>query len=91
MRKKFLLAAALAGMLVSGPLVGGQSRPAGDERNPQENPPAEITKPQYDYMSSFLARSTQPLGLKDAPEVRKLLDQKTAKWVIRSGRHQILD
>lgn len=66
-------------------------RDQGGRQAQQETPPGGIEKPKYDYMSSFLARSTQPLGLKDAPEVRMLLEQSAAKWAIRSGKRQILN
>jgi predicted small secreted protein len=57
----------------------------------QENPPRDIQQPKYDYMSTFLSRSTQPLGLKDAPEVRALLEQTSAKWAVRATARHILD
>lgn len=57
----------------------------------QENPPRDIQQPKYDYMSTFLSRSTQPLGLKDAPEIRALLEQAPAKWAVRATARHILD
>lgn len=57
----------------------------------QENPPRDIQQPKYDYMSTFLSRSTQPLGLKDAPEIRALLEQTPAKWAVRATARHILD
>jgi len=91
-RKLFITALWLACLLL--PVSSGRGLPAENEHinsSPQDIPPVEIPKPTYDYMSSFLARSTQPLGLKDAPEVRRLLEQKACKWAIRSGKRHILN
>lgn len=51
----------------------------------------EIQKPKYDYMSTFLSRSTRPLGLKEDPALRKLLNQGAVKWAIRAGSRHVLD
>ncbi len=48
-------------------------------------------KPKYDYMSTFLNRSTNPLGLKIDPELEKLLKQPGIKWAIRAGSKHVLD
>lgn len=56
--------------------------------NPQNVPDK---KPKYDYMSTFLSRSTKPLGLKEDPELERLLKQYNIKWAIRSGKKHILD
>ncbi len=53
--------------------------------------PQEVKKPKYDYMSTFLSRNTQPLGLKKDPELEILLKQSTIKWAIRAGKKHILD
>lgn len=53
--------------------------------------PQEVQKPKYDYMSTFLSRSTQPLGLKEDPTVKKLLGQGAVKWAIRAGSRHLLD
>jgi hypothetical protein len=53
--------------------------------------PQEIQKPKYDYMSTFLSRSTQPLGLKEDPAVKKLLSQGAVRWAIRAGSRHVLD
>ncbi len=55
---------------------------------PQEYP---TKKPISDYMSSFLSRSTQPLGLKEDQKLRQLLYQSTIKWVIRASPRHILN
>ncbi len=48
-------------------------------------------KPKYDYMSTFLNRSTNPLGLKIDPELEKLLNKPGIKWAIRAGSKHVLD
>jgi hypothetical protein len=50
----------------------------------------EEQKTKNDYMSTLLSRNTEPLGLKENPELQKLLNQPTIKWAVRSGRRQIL-
>ena len=55
---------------------------------PQDIP---VRKPKYDYMSTFLSRSTKPLGLKEDLILKKLLKQSRAKWAIRAGARHILD
>jgi hypothetical protein len=57
----------------------------------QETGSQEIQKPKYDYMSTFLSRSTRPLGLKEDPALRKLLNQRAVKWAIRAGSRNVLD
>lgn len=56
--------------------------------NPQDVP---VKKPKYDYMSTILSRNTKPLGLKEDPELEKLLKQPSIKWAIRAGKKHILD
>ena len=53
--------------------------------------PQSRKKPKYDYMSTFLSRNTQPLGLKENVALKKLLQQSTIKWTIRSSKRHILD
>jgi hypothetical protein len=48
-------------------------------------------KPNYDYMSTFLSRNTNPLGLKEDLTLKKLLKQSSAKWAARAGKRHILD
>jgi len=57
----------------------------------QEPPPQEVRKPSYDYMGSFLSRSTNPLGLKEDPAVRRMLGQGSVSWAIRAGSRHILN
>ncbi|MBN1225112.1 MAG: hypothetical protein JXB23_17820 [Candidatus Aminicenantes bacterium] len=53
--------------------------------------PQSSKKPKYDYMSTFLSRNTQPLGLKENIALKKLLEQSSIKWAIRSSKRHILD
>jgi len=53
--------------------------------------PQEAQKPTYDYMSTFRSRSTRPLGLKEDPAMKKLLDQGAVRWAVRAGARQVLD
>ena len=48
-------------------------------------------KPKYDYMSTFLSRDTNPLGLKENVALKKLLDQSSIRWAIRSSRRHLLN
>lgn len=52
--------------------------------------PQEEKKTKTDYMSTILSRNTEPLGLKENPELQALLEQPSIKWAVRSGRRQIL-
>jgi hypothetical protein len=84
----------VAFLLLTSPLprAASESGLRADAPSPgQENPPRDIQQPKYDYMSTFLSRSTQPLGLKDAPEIRALLEQTPAKWAVRAAVRHILD
>ena len=56
--------------------------------DPQNVP---VKRPKYDYMSTILSRNTKPLGLKEDPELEKLLKQPSIKWAIRAGKKHILD
>ena len=61
-------------------------------RTQEESPPQEIPvqKPKYDYLSTFLSRSTRPLGFKEDQEMRKLIRQPASKWAARAGVRHIL-
>jgi len=50
----------------------------------------EVTPPKYDYMSIFRSSSTRPLGLKEDPGLKKMLDQGTIRWAIRAGARHVL-
>ncbi len=80
------------------PSSPGQEVPS----KPKAKPEAELTpppgtqevpvaKPPSDYMSTFLSRSTRPLGLKEDVLARKLLQQRPTKWVVRAGLRHILN
>ncbi len=46
---------------------------------------------QDDYMSALLARNADPLGLKENPELQRLLSQSSVKWAVRSHRKHVLN
>jgi len=80
------------------PSAPGQDVPS----KPKAKPEAELTpppgtqevpaaKPGYDYMSTFLSRSTRPLGLKEDVLAKKLLQQRPAKWAERAGLRHIFN
>jgi len=58
---------------------------------PAETLPQEVQRPKLDYMSSFLSRTTGPLGLKEDEELRLLLRQSKFNWAIRAGVRHILN
>ncbi|MEE9500981.1 MAG: hypothetical protein V3V48_02820 [Candidatus Aminicenantaceae bacterium] len=53
--------------------------------------PQTSKKPKYDYMSTFLSRNTEPLGLKENIALKRFLEQPSIKWAIRSGKKHILN
>ena len=74
-------------LLFFGPATGRQDTdPQGQETNPQQ-----IQKPPSDYMSNYITRNTRPLGLKDNPLVREMLNQSSSQWAVRAGVRHILD
>ncbi len=80
------LAAACFGLL-----LGPQTMKPGSQTAAQEPPPREVQKPSYNYMDSFLSRSTNPLGLKEDPAARRMLGQGPVAWAVRAGARHILD
>ncbi|NPV83791.1 MAG: hypothetical protein HPY46_09470 [Candidatus Aminicenantes bacterium] len=58
---------------------------------PDQVPPQEVQKPKLDYMSTFLSRTTSPLGLKEDEELRRLLKQPKTNWALRAGIRHILN
>jgi hypothetical protein len=42
-------------------------------------------------MSGFRSRSTRPLGLKENPVLKKMLDQGAIRWAIRAGARNLMD
>jgi hypothetical protein len=79
---------AAAGLIL---LLGTPAARPGARPTAQEPPPREVQKPTYDYMSGLLSRSTNPLGLKDNPAVRRMLGQGPVAWALRSGSRHVLD
>lgn len=57
---------------------------------PEVKPQTE-KKPKYDYMSTFLSRDTEPLGLKENVALKRFLEQPSIKWAIRSSKKHILN
>jgi len=55
-----------------------------------EDHPQNVKKPKYDYMSTFLSRNTNPLGLKENIALKKYLNQPSIKWAVRAGEKHIL-
>jgi|GEM_PF-379523 hypothetical protein len=80
------LAAAVFGLF-----LGPQAMRPGPQTTAQEPPPREVQKPSYNYMDSFLSRSTNPLGLKEDPAARRMLGQGPVAWAIRAGSRHVLD
>ncbi len=85
LRRGRLLAAVCAFLAASTGLIKGTSS------RQEDPPPPEVQKPRYDYMSTFLSRSTRPLGLKEDPVARELLSQGPVKWAIRAGSRHVLN
>lgn len=85
---------ALSGALAGAALVllfGSRAASPGPVPSAQEPPPQEVQKPNYDYMSTFLSRSTNPLGIKVDPAARRVLNQGPVPWAVRAGSRHILD
>ncbi len=68
----------------------GPARPLWASANRQAAP-QEAQKPKYDYMSGFLSRSTQPLGLKENPGMKEMLAQGPVRWALRAGSRHVLN
>ena len=54
-------------------------------------PLQDTRRPQDDYLNALLSRNAEPLGLKENPELEKLLRQAGVKWAVRSNRKHILN
>jgi hypothetical protein len=89
--KRFIVGG-LAGALLSLSVASSALSPTEPQQTAQEPPPTQgVQKPNYDYMSGILSRSTKPLGLKEDPAVRRMLGQGSVPWAIRAGTRHILD
>ena len=89
-RTKRILSGALAGAFL-GLFLGSPAMRSGPQTTSQEPPNQEVLKPNYDYMSTVLSRSTHPLGLKEDPAARRMLGQGAVPWAIRAGSRHVLD
>ncbi|MCX8159930.1 MAG: hypothetical protein N3G18_03235 [Candidatus Saccharicenans sp.] len=78
-----------AGQVTSRPETRQQETVA--QTQPDQVPPQEVQKPKLDYMSTFLSRTTSPLGLKEDEDLRRLLKQPKTKWALRAGVRHILN
>ncbi|MCR4395829.1 MAG: hypothetical protein NUW07_03730 [Candidatus Saccharicenans sp.] len=85
-------------MAVSHPVPGQAVNPQESRQQqrsvqtpPEQAPPQEVQKPKLDYMSTFLSRTTSPLGLKEDEELRRLLRQSKTSWALRAGIRHILN
>ncbi|MGB2905663.1 MAG: hypothetical protein WBB73_01090 [Candidatus Aminicenantaceae bacterium] len=54
-------------------------------------PPQQTRRTQDEYLSTLLSRNTDPVGLKEHPELQRLLRQPAVKWAVRSTRRHILN
>ncbi len=88
-KRVFWAAAVFLGLLIGGLRLGGGFRPQDPDK--KDTNPQQIQKPNMDYMSTYLSRSTRPLGLIDDPVVKEMLNQSSAKWAIRAGARHVLD
>jgi hypothetical protein len=86
-----VLAGAAAALVILLALEPPTAR-TGSQATSQDDPPQqEVQKPAYDYMSTYLSRSTNPLGLKEDPAARRMLGQGAVAWAIRAGSRHVLD
>ncbi len=54
-------------------------------------PSQQTRRTQDEYLSTLLSRNTDPVGLKENPELQRLLRQPAVKWAVRSTRRHILN
>ncbi|MBN1273086.1 MAG: hypothetical protein JXB26_12520 [Candidatus Aminicenantes bacterium] len=54
-------------------------------QNPQQK------KPPSDYMSTYLSRNTNPLGLKEDQDLKRFLEQPSIKWAFRAEYQHVLE
>ncbi len=77
--------------LLAAPLGTLPARLSGETGGAGGQSTQEVKPPKYDYMSGVLSRSTRPLGLKENPSLKKMLDQGAGRWAIRAGFRHVLD
>lgn len=90
-RKTRVLAGAAAACVLLLALGPSAARTGAQATSQDEPPQQEVQKPAYDYMSTYLSRSTNPLGLKEDPAARRMLNQGAVAWAIRAGSRHVLD
>jgi hypothetical protein len=71
-------------------LAAAGTAQTGPSPSAQEPPPQDIQRPSFDYMSTFF-RGTDPLGIKEDPAARRILNQGPVPWAVRAGSRHILD
>ncbi|HOI44698.1 MAG TPA: hypothetical protein PLX50_03695 [Candidatus Aminicenantes bacterium] len=99
--RKFAVIAVLALFLPCSGILSQDQTPPSETVEPKTRETGEVPepgfrdfpvqKPRYDYMSTFLSRSTNPLGLKEDHITRELLKQPGTKWALRAGARNILN
>ncbi len=87
--KRAVVGASIAVPLVL--LLGSPILRSGPQATSQDPPPQEVQRPNYDYMGGILSRSTHPLGLKEDPAARRMLEQGAVAWAIRAGSRHVLN
>jgi len=91
---RFIILLLCLACLIAGQVVSQQEnskRETVTQTPPDQVPPQEVQKPRLDYMSTFLSRTTSPLGIKEDEELRRLLKQPKTHWALRAGIRHILN
>lgn len=65
--------------------LSGAMAPAGPPQNDSQ------IRPQSDYMSQILSRSTKAIGLREDATLQRMMSQSSRKWAVRSSARHILD
>ena len=75
--------------------LGGLALLAAAALHSQDAAPARPSEPSRkqstDYMSTILQRDTNQLGLKEDPDLTRLLKQPSIDWAIRASARHILN
>jgi len=89
--RPFILLIISVSVLTLGVRVNGTVGESIHDGRKRGEAPQNTQKPKYDYMSTFLSRNTNPLGLKENPELNKYLNQASIKWAVRSSERHLLN